>query len=185
MRQWVVYVVTTAVLAVVWLAVVMYPIERDRAEFLRRSETAERQLIDFQTTVQQLPVFIESQRRMEALKNALHSRLYSKEDVLELFDRIQSSASEHGLKVVEISPPVEELLALNRQAPQDGRPQFLNLQLTLAGDYVAFGRFVASIEDAPYFRGINGCMINHFEDVDGITANFGFRALLSRSGEEV
>lgn len=184
MKQWIVYVVATAVVVVVWLAAVMYPIERDRAEFLHRSGTAERQLIDFQTTVQQLPVFIESQRRMEALKNALHSRLYSKEEILELFDRIRVSANEHGLKVVEISPPVEELLALNRQAPQDGRPQFLNLQLTLAGDYIAFGKFVASIEDAPYFRGINGCMINYFEDKDGITANLGFRALLSGSGDD-
>ncbi len=185
MKQWVVYLTTTAALIIVWLLAVMYPIQRDREEFLDRSAEAERQLADFQVTVQQLPQFIESQRRLDELKSALHSLLYSKEEILKLFGRLRAGAQEHGLKVVEISPPVEELLALNRQAPQDGRPQFLNLDLTLSGNYVSIGKFVSEIEGAAYFRGINHCQLNTVEGTRGVTAKVGFRALLIGSGDEI
>lgn len=184
MKRWLIYITATAVLIIVWLVVVMYPIQRDRTEFLDRSAEAERQLADFQATVQQLPNFIESRRRLDELKSALHSRLYSKEEILQLFDRLRIGAREQGIEVVEISPPVEELLELNRQAPQDGRPQFLNLVLTLSGDFIGVGKFVGGIEDAPYFRGINQCQISTVEGKPGIRAVVGFRALLSGSGDQ-
>ncbi len=87
-----------------------------------------------------------------------------------------------GLSVTAITPPIEELLTLNRSVQNQGDPAFLNITMKLRGDYYSFSRFVLNLETAPYFRGATACQIlDENAEPDRLQCTFGFRALLGES----
>jgi hypothetical protein len=150
-----------AVLAVggIWYALVYLPGTDQRAQLRLEIAEAERQLDDFNRTMKELPGFLKISRSLESLRHDLNSSLYAKSDILELFRQITQDAVTHNLKVLEISPPVEELLQLNRTSGDTLQPQFLNIRLDMSGRYVDFGKYITRLESTPYFRAINRCHI--------------------------
>jgi hypothetical protein len=86
--------------------------------------------------------------------------------------------------LIEITPPVSELLELNSLVPTAGEPQFLSLNIVMRGDYVAFGRYVELLERADYFQSVQSCVIIGREANNGqVTFSLGFKALLGMTME--
>lgn len=151
-----------------------------------RSQTSEarQRLTDFETTLTGLPDFITTQNRQRMMQDNIDSKLYTKRDLLTLFEELRSEASGFGLEIIDITPPVEELLELNRLIPDSTTPQFLNVRLRIEGGYVGFGRFVEVVEKAGFFRGVNFCSITGDRQLpEKLWMTFGFKALVGRYRE--
>jgi hypothetical protein len=134
--------------------------------------------------MKQLPVYLEQSHDLETFRDHLNSSLYARDDILKLLNRLTADAVSHNLSVVEITPPVMELLELNRRQDQAGEPQFLNLTLDIRGQYVDFGRYVRQLESTPYFRAINHCSIRGNQMTqEALDFSLGFRAMLGTTKE--
>ena len=139
----------------------------------------ERQLDDYNHTFKKLPEFLRANKNFELLRSELNSSLFAKSDILELFRQLSQDADKFRLDLVEISPPVSELLELNRLAVIDNEPQFLNVTLDFKGRYVDFGRFVSHLESKPYFRAINTCFIRGTQTLQPtVDLSVSFKALI-------
>lgn len=162
-----------------WYFVVYTPTSRSLASESNEVANALRQLADYNRTVQELPGFLTANEKLEADRRELNSSLYAKNDIMDLFHQLTADAQNHSLKLVQITPPVSELLELNRLATADNAPLFLNLTLDLEGDYVDFGRFIGDLESKPYFRSIKACVIRGAQPpVRTIDMSLSFKALI-------
>lgn len=180
--RWPLYLTAGALLAALWIIAVGLPLARERRDIGSKVSAAETQLNDFRNTIGQLPAVLQARQKLESRLREFNSSLYAKQDVLKLFDRIREDAATNHLSVVEISPSVSELLALNRELTESSEPQFLNIGLRLKGDYLSFGTFVEALERTTYFRGVNWCQIVAGPDRNSPTMfTIGFKALLGRS----
>lgn len=163
-----------------WFFFGFAPMKLESSQLQIRIEQAHAQLIDFQTTMDELPNYLKTSRDLEEFRSRLNSSLYAKTDILALLDRLRKEAKSKGLTITEITPPVSELLALNRATLTNNQPQFLNLSLKIKGEFVQFGKYVELLEEASYFRGVNFCFVNGSTDPTvGVTYTIGFRALLT------
>ena len=162
-----------------WLVLLYLPTTARQTRVQSQVLAAQTQLDDYKATLAQLPTMIQARAAIQTQLSASNSSLYAKEDLVKLFDELRGKAGLHGLKVVEISPPVSELLALNQIIPEEGEPQFLNLTVVLRGGYINFGHFVQQLEQTTYFRDVRSCVISGRETNDGlVTYSLGFKALL-------
>ena len=186
MRQRVTYFVLAGMgLIVVWYFAAFIPISAKLESVRQTTIDTEKQLEDYNRTGIELPKFLEANKNLEILRSELNSSLFAKSDILDLFRQLSQDAQGYGLELVEISPPVSELLKLNRQAIEDNEPQFLNVQLDLKGQYIAFGKFVEHLETQPYFRSINRCMVRGAQESQPtVDMTVAFRALLGSIKEQ-
>ena len=169
---------------VLWIVLMYTPLRREHQGIAETTVSIEAELRDFQQTISTLPNDLSASDDLEASRSRLHSALYAKDDILRLLDHITSQADHVGLATTEISPPISELLQLNRSAFDPEEPEFLNLTYTLTGGYVGFGRFLNHLEQEPYFRGINSCRINgSLDGVERAVYSVSFKALLGRIAE--
>lgn len=165
--------------SIAWLLFLYLPVGREQARLTNEINSAETQLRQYESTLAQLPAFLAAKADLKSKLALANSNLYAKEDLVKLFDELKHQAEVRSLRVVEITPPVEELLELNKTLPTEGKPLVLNLNLVIRGNYIDFGRFVQSLEEAPYFRSVRGCVISHLEDGSGqVIYSLGFEALL-------
>jgi hypothetical protein len=173
------YAAALLAMTLVWYFAYYSPTREEREALADEILTAEAQLKDYNRTIQELPTFLAANRNLELLRGELNSSLFAKGDILELFWQLSRDAAGYGLQVVEISPPVAELLELNRRAPDEHDPQFLNITLDLEGDYLALGRYIRQLEAKPYFRSINSCTIRGTRIVQPtIHLSISFKALI-------
>lgn len=166
-------------LVVLWYFVAFTPYLAKR-QILGAQLTEQRaQLNDFNNTLKQLPTAVQTQKELRRKLNEENSKLYAKGDLLRLFADLRSKAGVYNLHLLEISPPVSELLALNQTSPDSTAPQFLNMTVGLAGSYMELGQFVTDLEQSPYFRGVNTCSINGSATAPGtLQIYIGFKAML-------
>jgi len=183
-RRLIIYVAAAAAMLTAWYFLLYAPLSRERMHTAVRTEQARGQLVEFQRIMAELPMYLETRRTLEKTRSDINQSLYARDDILQLFDLISTQAARRGLEVEEISPPVEELLRLNNLILSADKPPFLNLTIKLRGGYVPFGKYVAFIETAPFFRGVNLCQISRSPDSED-PARFvlGFRALLGQLEE--
>jgi len=166
-------------LIALWYFFLYTPTHRDLLTARGGIATAEKQLADYSRTIEQLPSFMQTDRNLETLRRRLNSSLYAKNDILRLFRELTSDAETYGLKLVQISPPVSELLKLNDQASADYNPLFLNVTLDFQGHYIDFGQFVSRLETRPYFRSARSCLIRGQQTPSpAIDMSLSFKALL-------
>ncbi len=143
------------------------------------------QLADFKRMLNELPSWLKARQELDLRREELNSRLYAKQSILELFEQLTIHATKNQLKVTEITPPISELLQLNNVIQTSDQPLFLNITIAIDGDYENFGRFVQYIENAPYFSGINNCLIIGAEQLtEPLHCRVGFKALLGHTGED-
>ena len=129
--------------------------------------------------IAQLPRFLEENKQLERQRGRLNSSLFAKDDILKLFDHISEEASGYDLRLVEITPPVAELLELNRQATDANTPQFLNITLHFQGNFVNFGQYVSTLEEKPYFRAVNSCVVRGGQTIQpAVDLSVSFKALI-------
>lgn len=173
------YAVSTAGLSLVWYLVVFSLVNTKLDAVQVRTTEVQAQLADYTKTVKELPAFLAANESLERLRNELNSSLFAKGDILQLFRQLATDAAEHNLELVQISPPVAELLELNRLALIDNEPQFLNVTLDLKGQYLDFGRYMIHLEARPYFRTINTCVIRGNPDLQPtVDMAVSFKALI-------
>ena len=174
-----IYFLATVVLATVWILLVWLPYHRQHTLLKVQINDAKQQLKDYKNTLEQLPKIIAERNQYENIKSILDEKLYTKRDMLKLFDKLYEIASKNQLHIVEITPPIEELLLLNRNISDSTIPLFLNITLSITGDYVNFGKFTEKVEKSLFFRGTNICQImGDSKPIDELKFLFGFKALL-------
>lgn len=189
MKQWIAsYAVAGLGLVAVWSLLIFVPFHKELTRLEIQTLESQRQLEDFKIRVSELPRFIQARQKLIEQKAFLSSKLYTKGDLLKLFDQLERQAQNEGLAITEISPPIDELLYLNSLVPDSTQPQFLNFILKLEGNYIDFGRFVGHVEKSDYFRGINECQIMGGKETrnsdDYVQLQIGLKALLGSFKEK-
>ncbi|MFZ5979767.1 MAG: hypothetical protein ACOYVF_03970 [Candidatus Zixiibacteriota bacterium] len=179
-----IYYALAVTLTCLWFFFALSPTAKKRQEVRLQTANMELQIADFNRTMLELQNFLKTSSDLESYKTELSTQLYSKKDILKLFDELYKDASIHHMSITEITPPVEELLALNQSMTKPDEPLFINLTLDLDGNYINFGKFVDRLEQTPYFRGFNLCRISSpREEPTKINLNIGFKALLGNFEE--
>jgi len=178
------YIASGAILTAIWMVAIYIPYQKKNIQTRSDLVETKRQLQDYERTLVTLPEFIKSYEGIQSSRNHLLAKLYTKNDILKLFEKFYSDAEKRKLKIKEIIPPVEELLRLNKLVADTTQPLYLNINIRLEGKYTDFARFVKQIEDAEFYRGTNICqIIGSREDLFTLSFLYSFRALLGSSGE--
>jgi hypothetical protein len=162
-----------------WYFAVYTPASKSLSSERDEVSNALRQLTDYSRTVRELPEFLTANEQLEAARSEINSSLYAKNEIMGLFHQLTTDAQNHDLQLVQISPPVLELLELNRQASVDNVPLFLNVTLDLEGNYVDFGRFIGDLESKPYFQSVKSCVIRGAQTPERtVDMSLSFKALI-------
>lgn len=169
---------------VLWCFLIYQPVTRQTETYRQRLAEADQQLADFEQTILDLPRYLDTRKRLERFRESLNSRLYAKGDILQLFGRLNMEAEQRALNVVEITPPLAELMELNRSGSGAPNPEFINITLEMEGGFIDFARYVRYVEQADFCHGLNLCEIASDDDRSGIARlRLGFKALLGYSQE--
>ncbi len=140
------------------------------------------QLLQLERVVLQMPTVLRTRDQLHQKKSTLHSRLFAKADVLHLFEEIEQYAKANRLELIEITPPVHELLELNRLSSDPNQPLFINVEVRLSGGFIDFGRFVYDLETDNHWRGLNRCLLTGSRDgTRPLQLVVGFKALLGEA----
>ena len=184
-KQGYIYLTLILLVSSLWFFILCIPyVKEEKMLRIKISEDIS-QLQDFEQTISLLPAYISEREALKQKKDFLNSKLYTKEEVINLFSRLKDDASVRHLTVTEITPPVEELLNLNNIIPDSTKPQFLNIGVRVSGSYIEFAKFLKKVEKEPYFRGINSCRISGSKDLNQeLNMYIGFKALLGRIGDK-
>ena len=168
-----------------WFFLVYNPMSEKHRAVKTEIAEKEKQLVDYNKTLAELSTYVQTSTNLESSKVELSSRLYSKNEILKLFKQLDRDAVRNRLRITEIIPPLEELLALNKMIPNPEEPLFLNITLRLEGQFINFGKYVTHLEKAPFFRGINySKIITDKDNPRKLTFTVNFKALLGRIGED-
>src|SRR5574341_1228005 len=174
------------VLVGVWICVALLPHVRQYSRLDKQINEARQKLADFRQTVLLLPEFVKTRNELAKRKAELNSSLYTKENILSLFEKFYVLADKNQVQIVEITPPIEELLQINRIVPDSTGLMFLNISLRIEGDYEDFGKFVSSLEEEPFYRGPNHCnIVGTYDRKLNVQYHLGFKSLLGSLKVEV
>ncbi len=158
--------------------VVLPEMKRDNETEARLAES-EVKIAGYIKTMIEFPGFFKSQQELLRKKKSLISKLYSKDDLIKLFDRIEKITRGYNLTLLEISPSVDELLKLNDRLLDSDKPQPLAIVVRFRGDLQNSGRYIKEIENENFFNGVNFCRINnHIDNQKDSEVSFGFKAIL-------
>lgn len=171
---------------VIWMLAIFQPTYKEYKETATQVSEAEQKLQDFQSTIMLLPQMVKTREELSKRKERINSSLYTKENIISLFKSFTSLAKQNKVDIVEITPPIEELLKINRVTPDSSQLMFLNISLRIEGDYRDFGRFVSSLEQQEYYRGPNHCnIVSTYDRRSPIQYHLGFKSLLGSLKDEV
>lgn len=166
-------------IALLWYLVLISPAHRVQAQLQADLVATQIQMEDFQATLNQLPVFLQTRDGINRKITEINSRLYSRQEMLNLFDHVERLAEKQGLFVTELAPHLEELLLLAQTPLTPGHPQTLSLDVRLTGDYLSFGQFVETLEKQAYFKIVDKCLISDSPELSGkLLFDLQFKALL-------
>jgi len=183
-RQSLLYSLAGISLLAAWLLLAYLPQKREDQRLRAAIATATWEVNDFNRIVGELPKYLETYKDLSLRRSHLTSSLYAKQDILDLFRQLGTAAASHNLNLTEISPPVDELLALNRSNPGANEPQFLNITMAFRGTYLDFGRFVNDLEKTVYFKGVNSCFVRgHQTPEPQVDCTISFRAMIKSAAE--
>ena len=176
------YIISLAVvmaIALLWSFLLVRPALDKENAVCRELSESEKQLDEFKNIILQAPEYIKKHREIAGQKEKMVSQLYTKEDLMVLFDDLEKKTIKHRLKLVEITPSVEELLRLNRQLPSDNLPQILDIIINLRGSLKNVGQFLQEVEAENFYQGINLCTISNAEEGQEYSdITYGFKAVL-------
>jgi len=176
------YIITGGTLGAIvalWFFFMATPATQERNDLKVSVAESEVRLTEMKQIMLQIPDYFAMQQNMAREKHMLISKLYSKDDLMKLFDEFARKAHLNKLELVEISPSLEELLEINQTLPDENSPRMLDITLKLRGTLRSSGQFIAEIEKQNFYKGLNFCRIANpvdkrpFSDV-----SFCFKAVL-------
>jgi hypothetical protein len=163
-KQYIIIMVTALSISLIWFLLLFSPLIQRKKEIASSLADTESKLTDFRKILRGFPERFKSEKEILQKREVYISQLYSKEDLIALFDNIRIKAARYNLNLLEISPSVEELLALNRQTPNNDQPQLLNIMVRLNGYFRNLGEFVRDMEEERFYQGANFCKISGAAD---------------------
>ena len=167
-----------------WFLLLILPTMERQHRLKADLHQAEIHLADFGNIIKLAGEYCKTHAKIMDKKEQITSQLYSRENLMSLFDALERMALDNGLKVVEFTPSVEELLMMNRTLPDENKPQVLNIVMTLKGGLRNMGDFLRKIESEKYYQGIDICRItNTAEGQENSDIVYGFKALLGVVGK--
>ena len=170
----------------VWIFAALLPHLREYKTNDNQIQEASLKLVDFQETIRLLPEYVKTRNELAKKKAELNSSLYTKENILSLFEKFYAMADNHRVDIVEITPPVEELLQINRIVPDSVGLMFLNIGLRIEGDFEDIGKFVSALEGETFYRGPNHCnIVGTFDRKIKVQYHVGFKSLLGSLKDKV
>jgi hypothetical protein len=173
------YILVGVAMLIIWFFMALMPHYRQYNQTKLQINEAQLKLIDYQETIRMLPEYVKTQNELARKKAELTSSLYTKENILNLFEKLYLIADKQKVSIVEITPPIEELLQINRIVPDSLGLLFLNISLRIEGDFRDFGRFVSKLEEETFYRGPNNCSVIGTNDPRfDIQYVIGFKSLL-------
>ncbi len=169
----------------IWFLVIFTPYVENKKSLNAKITADHIKLSDFEQTIHILPKYLTELKSLKEQRSSLNSKLYTKEEVINLFERLKKTANSQHLEVTEITPPIAELLHLNSMIPDSTNPQFLNIGVRVSGSYIEFAKFIKIIEKESFFRGVNACRILGSKDYNKeLDLYIGFKALLGHTGDQ-
>lgn len=185
-KQFTIYSVIAIALLAVWFFVGLLPYYNESSVIDNQSNEAKQKLTEFRQTILLLPEFVKTRTELAKRKDELNSSLYTKDNILNLFEKFYLLADKNQVQIVEITPPLEELLQFNRIQPDSMGLLFLNISLRVEGDYQNFGRLVSALEEEPFYRGPNHCnILGTYDRRSDIQYHIGFKSLLGSLKDKV
>lgn len=176
------YIITIAVvcpLFVLWLVFLMVPQKKSDILIEKSLAESENRVAQYQTIMYEFPGYFENRRQLFEKKKHLLSKLYSKDDLVKLFDRFEEKTKGHQLTILEITPSVAELLKLNHLLLKENKPQILKIEIRMRAGLADVGRFIEEIEKEDFYFGLNFCQIINSPAGDELSEiRFGFNAIL-------
>jgi len=173
------YSASLLLIVVLWFLFLISPLTIKRQEIKASYSEALSKLEDFRITMIEFPEHFANQKEMEKKKELIMSQLFSKEDLLRLFGALQKKASDFNLVLLEITPSIEELLAMNSQALQNNLPRPLDITVKLNGRFSDIGEYVKSVEAEKFFHGMDFCKISSTSEGHASPSiDFGFKVIL-------
>nr|MBN2277693.1 hypothetical protein [candidate division Zixibacteria bacterium] len=171
-------IILLAVLAA-WFFFLVSPEIKKQKELKASLASSELILNDYRNIMDRFPQYFKAQQTLSERRKNLLSKLYTREDLLKLFDRITRESERHNLNLVEISPSVEELLELNRTMPTNDQPHLLNIIIRQRGKFKDIGQYIKFIEAQDFYRGTNHCRVSNPTDGRSFAdVTYGFKAIL-------
>jgi Tfp pilus assembly protein PilO len=153
------YIVAGFTIAGAWYWLLFLPGEMSLAKVRARTAEASATLDDFRKTIGDFEQIAQSSENLDSLRQSLNTTLYSREQIVAMFESLEQNARSHKLVTVEIAPSVEELLRVANLQNAAGVPQYLNFGFTVTGRFHDFGAFIQQIEESPLCQGITRCQI--------------------------
>jgi len=178
-QRHVIFISIFVLLIASWYVLLVIPTKQELSKLQSSLYDANAQITDFHKIMMIAPEFYKNHENIKRQKLQLSSQLYSKKNLLSLFDELEDRAKTNNLEVIEFTPSVEELLRINHLLPEDNKPQTLNMVITLKGRLYDIGNFVKGVETENFYQGVDFCRI--LNTVDGqVNSNFvyGFKAVL-------
>ena len=184
MKSYHAYILGCVVLLAAWFFFGYGPLANKQAALDSRAIQAQAEIQDFRMTIASFPEELKTRQELEATRQELNSALIAKQDILLLFRELELQADARNLSIIEITPPLEELLELNNITTSPDQPEFISIAIRLVGGYEDFGNFVAHIESSRFFRGISECNIGiGSPEQPGLSLHLRFKALLGNLSE--
>ncbi len=178
-RIFIIYLIVGAVLVGLWFLLFYTPYHQKMTVIEADIATAQSKLDEFSKVRAELPSLLVASRRLSDKRSSVDCQLYAKNDILNLFAHLRETAREHQLHITEIEPSLQELLSLNTIMPSVDNPLFITIKLHFEGSFLDFGKYISTLEKAPFFRGVTSCQIKKVENATAqLEMTVGFKALL-------
>jgi len=182
------YIISIAILLAIvsaWYLLMLAPQMKKAGEIRASLETSDRMLNDFKNIIERFPQYFKAQKELSSKRRMVLSKLYTKDDLIKLFDKIESESERYNLRLVEITPSIEELLKLNRMMQMDNQPHSLDIEIKQRGSLQNIGEYMRFIESQEFYHGMNHCRIsNPVETRQFSDLTFGFKAILGTIREK-
>jgi hypothetical protein len=139
----------------------------------------ESKLADYQKILAEFNRQFKEHQILQEKKEYLLSRLYTKEDIIKLFDDLNAKSKYYNVRVVEFSPSVEELIELNKQLVASDQPTHLDIIIKMRGQMPNVGKFIGDIETQNYYKGFNSCHVSNTNELNPLSdVKYSFKAIL-------
>jgi hypothetical protein len=178
-RRHIIAIASFALIITLWAVFMALPQQREKGHIKKQLTTSESQLSDYNKIMREFSATFKAYEQLLQRKEHLISKLFSKDDVLRLLDELNRLSSKYNIEIAELSPSVEELIALNKVLPRDGQPLELDIVVKMRGGFQNIGRFINIIEQENFYKGLNFCHIHNQGIGDPRSfASYGFKAML-------